>query len=111
MRVPTDHELARISGTRLVEQGYNQADAYMVAQNAYVAVFEHYQTGSPGYVGKVMTVVWDGWPSTFNVFTWDGDKMEEQVHELTYYAATPKSAYSCSRSRFEDPKPFDFPLR
>jgi hypothetical protein len=30
-----------------------------------------------------MSVVWDGTPSTFNVYTWDRNgKMEEVIHEL-----------------------------
>ena len=80
-RTPTDDELKELSAW-LLKEGYYQSDAESIAHNAFVAVFDHYQTGSPGYVGKVMTVVWDGTPSTFNVFVWHDGNMEEQAHEL-----------------------------
>jgi hypothetical protein len=64
---------------------YDREDAEMTACNAYIAVFDQYQTGCPGYCRKVMTVVWDGSPSTFNVFFWENGKMEEVENELVHY--------------------------
>jgi hypothetical protein len=78
-RAPTDDELKELSVWN-VKQGLDEDDAEHVARCAYVAVFDQYESGSPGYVGKVMTVVWDGSPSTFNVFTWNKGRMEEAVH-------------------------------
>ena len=86
-RPPTDDELAELSVWLMESGAYNRQDADMVARNAYVAVFDHYQTGCPGYCGKVMTVVWDGSPTTFNNFTWLDGKMEEAVNELVHYQA------------------------
>lgn len=39
-------------------------------ENAAIAVFDHYQTDSPGYVGKVMVVVWSAGPGMIEVFVW-----------------------------------------
>jgi hypothetical protein len=52
-----------------VTQGSEDAEG--IAAAAYVAVYDHYMTGSPGYVGKLMSVVWDDAPSFFDVFTWE----------------------------------------
>jgi hypothetical protein len=66
----------------LVAQGHEQDTADEIAQSAFVSVFDHYQTDGPGYTGKVMTVVWSGSPSVFNVFVWRNGKMEDEVHDL-----------------------------
>jgi hypothetical protein len=52
----------------LVEQGYYRDDAEMITRNAYVAVYDHFATGCPGYIGKVMSVVWDG--LSHDAFIW-----------------------------------------
>ena len=40
------------------------------AETAWIAVFDHYHTDCPGYVGKVMAVVWPGAPELHEVFVW-----------------------------------------
>jgi hypothetical protein len=42
---------------------------------AYIAVFDHYITDSPGYAGKLMSVVWDGSPSIYDVYVWVDGKI------------------------------------
>src|SRR6266487_4518003 len=37
---------------------------------AYIAVFDTYSTGGPGYVGKVMVVVYDGGPQQTETYSW-----------------------------------------
>ena len=37
---------------------------------AYIAVFDRYSTGGPGYVGKVMVVIWDGGPYQTETYSW-----------------------------------------
>jgi len=37
---------------------------------AYIAVFDKYSTGGPGYVGKVMVVIWDGGPFQTETYSW-----------------------------------------
>ena len=41
---------------------------------SYIAVFDEYQTYYPGFVGKLMVVVWGIDPSAYQVFTW-GNKL------------------------------------
>jgi len=41
----------------------------------YIAVFDHYCTGCPGYSGKLLYLVWDGTPDCCDVFVWKGSEM------------------------------------
>ena len=76
-RVANAEEITQLAAW-LHEQGYDLEDAVLTARDAYVAVYDNYVTGCPGYCGKLMSVVWDGSPDCFDVFTWDDGKM---VHE------------------------------
>jgi hypothetical protein len=67
-------ELEQLAGW-LRDQGHDADDAAETAANAYVAVYDSYMTGGPGFCGKLMSVVWDGSPSFFDVFTSDGGKL------------------------------------
>lgn len=73
-RKPTGEELSQLADW-LLSQGYFQDDATWIAQAAFVSVFDRYVTGGPGYSGKLLSVVWDGSPSTYDVFTWHDGKM------------------------------------
>jgi hypothetical protein len=81
VRPPTSDERRQLADWLLGTGAYGPQDARMTADAAYVAVFESYVTGGPGYAGKVMSVVWDGAPSTFDVFTWQDGKMERSGRE------------------------------
>jgi hypothetical protein len=43
-------------------------DATPIIENAYIAVFPEYITGTPGYVGKVIVVVYDGSPEFYETY-------------------------------------------
>lgn len=45
-------------------------------------MYDDYCTGGPGYAGKLLSVVWDGGPSFFDVFTWQGGQMERTGREF-----------------------------
>src|SRR5947209_1557583 len=45
------------------------------ATSAYVAVYDNYITDGPGYCGKIMSVIWTGSPSFFDVFTWENGEL------------------------------------
>lgn len=51
----------------------NLNEARWLVEHAYIAVFDDYVTGGPGFAGKVMSVIWDGGPSQHEVYTWDKD--------------------------------------
>jgi hypothetical protein len=50
-------------------------EAAMIVDNAYIAVFDQYMTGGPGYSGRYMLVAWDGSTDQFDAFTF-------QTHEV-----------------------------
>ena len=56
-------------------------------ENAAIAVFDHYQTDSPGYVGKVMIVVWPAGPDTIEVFVWRKGKLAREEVDTGAYRA------------------------
>lgn len=80
-RSPNADEL-RLLGDWLIDQGCDEFSAQELPACGYIAVFDHYVTGSPGYVGKVLSVIWDGSPSTYDVFVWKDGKMEHCRHEF-----------------------------
>lgn len=68
-RRPNADELAQLSDW-VQSVGAVHESATIAPQSAYVAVFDDYITGSLGYAGKLMSVVWDGGPSFVDVFIW-----------------------------------------
>jgi hypothetical protein len=70
-RSPNDEELRQLAGYLFSTGEYEHEYALAIAQEASVAVYDHYITDGPGYVGKVMSVVWSGSPTFFDVFTWE----------------------------------------
>lgn len=69
-----DYVLQEISPDDLLAGDGELEDASHIVADAYVAVFDHYVTSSPGYRGKLMAVVWDVAPELYEVFVWrDGD--------------------------------------
>lgn len=75
VRVPTPGELAELA-TWLQSTGHDPDVAKGTAECASIAVFDDYCTDCPGYSGKLMSVVWSGSPTFFDVFTWEDGKLE-----------------------------------
>jgi hypothetical protein len=72
-RPPTEHELAEVWAW-MKEQRYDEM--YLLEEASWfeqfwIAVFDHYITGSPGYAGKVLYLIWDGTPANCTVFVWN----------------------------------------
>ncbi len=72
-RQPTEAEKKALIDFLLRE---NTADENMdtikgYVDDAYIAVFDHYVTGSPGYTGKVMVVVYDGATTQTETYSWN----------------------------------------
>jgi hypothetical protein len=82
-RPPTAEERKQLSDW-LLTQGFNAQDAVMTVDCAYIAVYDDYVTGCPGYFGKVMSVVWDGSPGQYQAFTWEDGRIECQACELNW---------------------------
>lgn len=76
-RLPTEAELTELQ-TLIESEGSEPA----FVLDAYIAVYDRYITGSPGYIGKLMTVVWDAGPSFYDVFVWQDGKIERCGREF-----------------------------
>lgn len=75
-RLPSNKEqddiaiaLAERQGCSL--EGFEFDELKEVVNASYIAIFDEYITGCPGYVGKVALFVSDGAPSMFECFTWN----------------------------------------
>ena len=73
-RPPNVDELRQLADY-LCDLGEDRDNAIATAQDASVAVFDHYMTDCPGYAGKLMSVIWSGSPSFFEVFFWEKGTM------------------------------------
>lgn len=79
-RCPTTSESQDLAWW-LHEKGHAAGDASDFAEAAYVAVFDDYMTDCPGYMGKVMFVVWPASPTMFDVFVWDDGQFRRESRE------------------------------
>lgn len=70
-RKPNQQELAQLAAW--VRADDHQADAEMALAMAFIAVFDDYTTFYPGFVGKILVVVWGLAPSAYQVFTWGNE--------------------------------------
>ena len=75
VRKPTREEKQELRSF-LIEVGHDEAEAVAWVENNSIAVFPHYRTDTPQYVGKVMLVVWSGCYSYYQLFIWVGGKMK-----------------------------------
>ena len=67
------HDLKNDENERVNIEGF--------VESAAIAVFDHYITSSPGYSGKLMTVVYDGAPEMTETYTWVKDN-ENNIAKL-----------------------------
>lgn len=59
----------------------------------WIAVFDGYVTGGPGYAGKLLYLVWDGFPDACDVFTFrDGELRHSSSHGDCEQDAMPERA-------------------
>ena len=79
-RCPRPVEIEELA-TWLCDQGHDEDQALSIAQYSYTAVFDSYMSDCPGYAGKVMSVVWTGSPSIFDVFVWEHGKIRREGRE------------------------------
>ena len=79
-RKPTETEKSNLAYWAADEMGGFEANDHLKqAQNlvndAAIAVFDNYVSDSPGYTGKVMTVVWGLGPSMYEAFIWRNNEL------------------------------------
>ncbi len=81
-RQPTPDELRELIEYSM--RNYKETDFRSLPLPQYVAVFDNYMTDSPGYIGKLLVVVWGGGPGFVQSFIWEkGKPMEEVENEFT----------------------------
>jgi hypothetical protein len=73
-RFAMNDEVHQLKAYRM-ECGEDEETARFVVQEASLAVFPHYQTGSLGYCGKVMVVLYDSGPEYVESYIWTRGQM------------------------------------
>lgn len=84
-RVPTQQEKAELEEYEKERTGEEGGAIHHFVETAYIAVFDNFISDSPGYVGKVMLIVWPAGPSFFECFIWNREgKIERLASEINY---------------------------
>lgn len=91
-RLPTQEEKEQLAAVAVVQQHGSSSVSAKLMENmkeivdaAFIAVYDDYSTGSPGWFGKVMSVIWDNGAEYYQVYAWNKDgQLErwEQSEEL-----------------------------
>lgn len=87
-RKPNEVELRQLAQFIAQQSGFsddpikNEAEAARIVSSAFIAVFDDYCTGGPGWFGKLMVMVWDGSPSQYEVYVWEHGKLVRQKQAL-----------------------------
>lgn len=76
-RPPTDAEMKQLIEATQSEYRLDRETAEHQLTGAYIAVYPNYITGGPGYCGKAISVIYDGSPSFFDVFTEEYDMSQK----------------------------------
>lgn len=54
----------------LMATAEERTNAQRLVESASVAVFDNYAADSPGYAGKLMSVIWPGGPDLYEAYIW-----------------------------------------
>jgi hypothetical protein len=88
-RKPNQQELEQL--TEWYRKQFSHEGSDMAIATAHIAVFDKYKTFYPGFVGKLMVVVWGIAPSAYQVFFWENklaaaDKKNGEITPLNPHA-------------------------
>ena len=75
-RIPTMQEKKELIDYLVKHDNFAAEDIEDTVNCAYIAIFDDYVTGGPGYSGKVMVVVYDGDPSQTETYKWQRERNE-----------------------------------
>jgi len=83
-RDPTEDELIDLFNRYRTEAGYSRSKAAGIIHQSYYTVIEDYQTGCPGYHGRVLIEINGASPECYTVYTWnDGTlRRHDRANEL-----------------------------
>ena len=84
-REPTEDELIDLFNRYRTEMGYSRSKAAGIIRYSYYTVIEDYQTGFPGYHGRVLIEINGAGPECYTVYTWhDGTlRCHDRANELS----------------------------
>ncbi len=77
-RLPNPEEIDQLAAQILLNtyaagsmvNAEERTNAKRLVESASVAVFDDYAADSPGYAGKLMSVVWPGGPELYEAYIW-----------------------------------------
>jgi len=69
-REPTKDERIDLLNWYRDEAGYSRSEAAGIIRQSYYIVIEDYQTGCPGYHGRVLIEINGAGPECYTVYTW-----------------------------------------
>lgn len=75
-RKPTEEEKKQLLNYLVEHDNFDREDIEITVDSAFIAVFDDYTSGGPGYSGKVMVVVYDGHPSETETYLWQRERNE-----------------------------------
>jgi hypothetical protein len=83
-RKPTERELEQVIKNHIEKDGLTFKEAKRRAETFFYSVIEDYQTGCPGYAGKVLIEIGTAGPGYHRVYTWSNSKIRrmEQTPEM-----------------------------
>ena len=55
----------------------------------YIAVFDQFVSDSPGYVGKLMLVIWSTGPNMYEAYVWRDGQLDRIAQDLSLFDPMP----------------------
>lgn len=71
-RTPNDEEMELLIKDEVERFGVNEEEAAELVANCYAVVLDNFRSGSPGYSGRILFVIF-GYPSTADMFMFSDD--------------------------------------
>ncbi len=79
-RQPTEAELDALIEWKQEARNYSRETALNHVDQAFYVVIEDYQTGCPGYTGRVLVEIGGAGPSAHAVYTWHDNGLKRHPH-------------------------------
>lgn len=79
-RQPTDDELETLIQWKQDTRNLSRETALTHINQCFYVVIEDYQTGCPGYAGRVLIEIGSAGPSTHGVYTWHDGTLRRHPH-------------------------------
>ena len=84
-RKATATEMKQLAHFQMKRYGFDFDEALCLLQCAYIVVFDMYIASNQVYRGKVLSIVWNGSPSQFEVYIWKDKKIHRVQQRLEYH--------------------------